>query len=206
MVFTLRLIHIFAVHKELGPKIIIVGKMMKDAFFFLFFLGVWLLAYGVANQALLYEYDSRPAWVLRRVFYRPYLYIFGQIPLDDLDTMKKPEDKTCTNVTTLIDEGKEPCRDDSTNSLVIILLMIDLMVTNILLLNLLIAMFRYYTFSKIQERSDAHWKYQRYNLIVEYHSRPSLPPPFIILSHIHLLIKRFIRKLPLKKYATLHWS
>lgn len=28
-VFTLRLIHIFAVHKQLGPKIIIVGKMVR---------------------------------------------------------------------------------------------------------------------------------------------------------------------------------
>lgn len=28
LVFTLRLIHIFAVHKQLGPKIIIVGKMV----------------------------------------------------------------------------------------------------------------------------------------------------------------------------------
>jgi len=29
MVFTLRLIHIFAIHRQLGPKIIIVGKMVK---------------------------------------------------------------------------------------------------------------------------------------------------------------------------------
>lgn len=29
LVFTLRLIHIFAVHKQLGPKIIIVGKMVS---------------------------------------------------------------------------------------------------------------------------------------------------------------------------------
>lgn len=29
MVFTLRLIHIFAIHKQLGPKIIIVGKMVR---------------------------------------------------------------------------------------------------------------------------------------------------------------------------------
>lgn len=29
MVFSLRLIHIFAIHKQLGPKIIIVGKMVS---------------------------------------------------------------------------------------------------------------------------------------------------------------------------------
>ncbi|KAI5086083.1 transient receptor potential cation channel, subfamily M, member 4a isoform X1, partial [Silurus meridionalis] len=58
---------------------------VKDVFFFLFFLGVWLLAYGVANQALIYAYDPRPYWVIRRVFYRPYLHIYGQIPLDEID-------------------------------------------------------------------------------------------------------------------------
>ncbi|CAB1342175.1 unnamed protein product, partial [Coregonus sp. 'balchen'] len=120
MVFTLRLIHIFAIHKQLGPKIII----MKDVFFFLFFLAVWLMAYGVANQALLYSYDPRPGWIFRRVFYRPY------------------------------------------------------------------------TFSKVQEHSDTYWKFQRYNLIAEYHSRPCLAPPFIILSHLHLFIKRHIRRIP----------
>ncbi|XP_068452218.1 transient receptor potential cation channel subfamily M member 4a [Clinocottus analis] len=194
MVFTLRLIHIFAVHKQLGPKIIIVGKMMKDVFFFLFFLAVWLLAYGVANQALLYSYDPRPDWIFRRVFYRPYLHIFGQIPIDEMDA-DKLKDVNCTNDTTLIEGGAEPCLSTYANWLVVILLVIYLLFTNIVLVNLLIAMFSY-TFSKVQEHSDTYWKFQRYNLIKEYHSRPCLAPPFIILSHLHLFIKRCFCQIP----------
>ncbi|XDV13088.1 hypothetical protein PO909_001584 [Leuciscus waleckii] len=194
MVFTLRLIHIFAVHKQLGPKIIIVGKMVKDVFFFLFFLGVWLMAYGVANQALLYSYDTRPDWIIRRVFYRPYMHIYGQIPLDEIDADKRHE-KQCTNNVTLIHDGAEPCPQSDANWLVLILLSVYLLVTNILLVNLLIAMFSY-TFNKVQEHSDVHWKFQRYNLIVEYHSRPCLSPPFIIISHLHIFVKRVIQRLP----------
>ncbi|KTF72567.1 hypothetical protein cypCar_00047837 [Cyprinus carpio] len=197
MVFTLRLIHIFAIHRQLGPQIIILGKMIKDAFFFLFFLAVWLSAYGVANQALLYQYDPSPDRAFRRVLYRPYLHIFGQIPVEEIDTGKY-WDRDCTDNLTLINEGKEPCRDTSHNWLVVILLVIFLLVTNILLVNLLIATFSY-TFSKVQEHSDTYWKFQRYNLIVEYHSRPTLAPPFIILSHINLLIKRNLRKVPSTK-------
>uniref|UniRef100_A0A8C5QAI6 Ion transport domain-containing protein n=1 Tax=Leptobrachium leishanense TaxID=445787 RepID=A0A8C5QAI6_9ANUR len=174
MVFTLRLIHIFAVNKQLGPKIIIVRKMMKDVFFFLFFLGVWLIAYGVATEGLLHPSDMRLMWILRRVFYRPYLQIFGQIPLDEIDEAP-------------------PCTNTYANWLVILLLVVFLLVANILLLNLLIAMFSY-TFSKVQGNSDIYWKFQRYNLIVEYHNRPALAPPFIIISHIHTFIKRKIRK------------
>nr|CBN81358.1 Transient receptor potential cation channel subfamily M member 4 [Dicentrarchus labrax] len=194
MVFTLRLIHIFAIHKQLGPKIIIVGKMMKDIFFFLFFLGVWLMAYGVANQALLYSYDPSLDRIFRRVFYRPYLHIFGQIPVEEMD-VGKTWDMACTENVTLIENGEEPCRVLYSNWLVVILLVVYLLVTNILLINLLIAMFSN-TFSEVQANSDIYWKFQRYNLIVQYHSRPSLAPPFIILSHINLFIKRNIRKVP----------
>lgn len=195
MVFTLRLIHIFAVHKQLGPKIIIVGKMMKDVFFFLFFLGVWLMAYGVANQALIYAYDPRWDIIFRRVFYRPYLHIFGQIPYEEIDYFSKAWDMPCTDNITRIEAGAEPCRVTHSNWLVVILLVIYLLVTNILLINLLIAMFSY-TFSEVQAHSDIYWKFQRYNLIVEYHSKPSLAPPFIIFSHINLFIRRKIRKVP----------
>jgi hypothetical protein len=154
MIFTLRLLHIFTVNKQLGPKIVIVSKMvrwrpgkggagegrgqarqaesegggvwpeegrrgsgrndgraclwgwmggarrreggarlshmflrlqMKDVFFFLFFLGVWLVAYGVATEGLLRPQDRDLPNILRRVFYRPYLQIFGQIPQEDMD-------------------------------------------------------------------------------------------------------------------------
>ncbi|XP_066520760.1 transient receptor potential cation channel subfamily M member 4-like [Hoplias malabaricus] len=197
MVFTLRLIHIFAIHKQLGPKIIIVGKMMKDIFFFLFFLAVWMLAYGVANQGLIYSFDPSADRILRRVFYRPYLHIFGQIPVEQMDS-GFDWSVTCTTNASEISESLEPCRDTQHNWLVVILLVIYLLVTNILLINLLIAMFSY-TFTKVQERSDTYWKFQRFNVIVEYHSRPCLAPPFIIFSHFHQFIKRNIRKVPSEK-------
>uniref|UniRef100_M4ASG4 Transient receptor potential cation channel, subfamily M, member 4a n=1 Tax=Xiphophorus maculatus TaxID=8083 RepID=M4ASG4_XIPMA len=197
MVFTLRLIHIFAIHKQLGPKIIILGKMVKDVFFFLFFLGVWLMAYGVAHQALLFSYDPRSKWIFRRVFYRPYLHIFGQINIHEMDA-DKLEERTCTYNHSEIDAGAEPCLSTYANWLVVILLVIYLLFTNIVLVNLLIAMFSH-TFSKVQEHSDIYWKFQRYNLIVEYHYRPCLAPPFIIFSHLHILIKRHIRQIPSAK-------
>ncbi|KAF4110874.1 transient receptor potential cation channel subfamily M member 5 isoform X1 [Onychostoma macrolepis] len=183
MVFTLRLIHIFAIHKQLGPKIIIVERMIKDVFFFLFFLSVWLIAYGVTTQALLHPNDPRIDWVFRRALYRPYLHIFGQIPLEEIDAAKMPDDNCTTDVQEIISGTLPPCPNVYANWLVILLLVIYLLVTNVLLLNLLIAMFSY-TFQVVQENADIFWKFQRYNLIVEYHSRPALAPPFIIISHI----------------------
>uniref|UniRef100_A0A8C2C6N7 Transient receptor potential cation channel, subfamily M, member 5 n=1 Tax=Cyprinus carpio TaxID=7962 RepID=A0A8C2C6N7_CYPCA len=192
MVFTLRLIHIFAIHKQLGPKIIIVERMIKDVFFFLFFLTVWLIAYGVTTQALLHPNDPRIDWVFRRALYRPYLHIFGQIPLEEIDAAKMSDDNCTNDVQEIILGTLPPCPNIYANWLVILLLVIYLLVTNVLLLNLLIAMFSY-TFQVVQENADIFWKFQRYNLIVEYHSRPALAPPFIIISHISQALLSFVK-------------
>uniref|UniRef100_A0A8C9AYP5 Transient receptor potential cation channel subfamily M member 5 n=1 Tax=Prolemur simus TaxID=1328070 RepID=A0A8C9AYP5_PROSS len=188
MVFTLRLIHIFAIHKQLGPKIIIVERMMKDVFFFLFFLSVWLVAYGVTTQALLHPHDSRLEWIFRRVLYRPYLQIFGQIPLDEID-----EARVNCSAHPLLPQHSPSCPNLYANWLVILLLVTFLLVTNVLLMNLLIAMFSY-TFQVVQGNADMFWKFQRYHLIVEYHERPALAPPFILLSHLSLALRRAVRK------------
>uniref|UniRef100_G3VLB6 Transient receptor potential cation channel subfamily M member 5 n=1 Tax=Sarcophilus harrisii TaxID=9305 RepID=G3VLB6_SARHA len=188
MVFTLRLIHIFAIHKQLGPKIIVVERMMKDVFFFLFFLTVWLIAYGVTTQALLHPRDSRVEWIFRRVLYRPYLQIFGQIPLDEIDGARV----NCSAHPLLL-ENSPSCPNLYANWLVILLLVTFLLVTNVLLMNLLIAMFSY-TFQVVQGNADIFWKSQRYNLIVEYHERPALAPPFILLSHLSLVLKKAFKQ------------
>lgn len=51
-----------------------------------------------------------------------------------------------------------------------------------------------YTFQVVQGNADMFWKFQRYHLIVEYHERPALAPPFILLSHLSLVLKRFFQK------------
>ncbi|XP_031425528.1 transient receptor potential cation channel subfamily M member 5 [Clupea harengus] len=193
MIFTLRLIHIFAIHKQLGPKIIIVERMMKDVFFFLFFLSVWLIAYGVATQALMHPNDPRLDWVFRRVLYRPYLHIFGQIPLEEIDAAHMPQTNCTMELGEILKGTLPPCPNIYANWLVILLLVIYLLVTNVLLLNLLIAMFSY-TFQVVQGNTDIFWKFQRYNLIVEYHSRPALAPPFIIISHLSQLVLSLFKK------------
>lgn len=53
---------------------------MKDVFFFLFLLAVWVVSFGVAKQAILIHNESRVDWIFRGVIYHSYLTIFGQIP------------------------------------------------------------------------------------------------------------------------------
>ncbi|ELV10344.1 Transient receptor potential cation channel subfamily M member 2 [Tupaia chinensis] len=206
IMFCLRLMHIFTVSKTLGPKIIIVKRMMKDVFFFLFLLAVWVVSFGVAKQAILIHNESRVDWIFRGAVYHSYLTIFGQIPAY-IDGVNFSLDQCSPNGT---DPYKPKCPEvDATQQapafpewLTVILLCLYLLFTNILLLNLLIAMFNY-TFQQVQEHTDQIWKFQRHDLIEEYHGRPPAPPPLILLSHLQLFVKRVILKVPAKRHQQL---
>ncbi|RVE58090.1 hypothetical protein OJAV_G00205850 [Oryzias javanicus] len=194
VVFCLRLMAIFTISQTLGPKIIIVRRMMKDLFFFMFLLSIWVIAYGVAKQGILIHNDTRLDWIFRGAIYEPYLIIFGNFPknIDGKLKVKFDLDSCSLNGTDplmpkcpVLNENQTPAFPEW---LTIIMLCVYLLFANILLLNLLIAIFNF-TFQEVQDNTDRIWKFQRYELIKEYYSRPAAPPPFIIFSHFSLLIR-----------------
>uniref|UniRef100_A0A8C5MWU9 Transient receptor potential cation channel subfamily M member 2 n=1 Tax=Leptobrachium leishanense TaxID=445787 RepID=A0A8C5MWU9_9ANUR len=149
MIFTFGIMHIFAVSRVLGPKMIILRRMIKDVFFFLFLLAIWIVSYGVAKQSILVINETRLHWIFRNVLYEPYLALFGQIPtaVDGLnfDSTKCSENGTVPSLPKCV------FNDGSGNALfpewlTIILTCLYILFANILLLNLLIAMLRYELF------------------------------------------------------------
>lgn len=69
-----------------------------------------------------------------------------------------------------------------------------LLVANILLINLLIAVFNN-IFNEVNAISHQVWMFQRFTVVMEYEQKPVLPPPLIILCHIFLLVKYLNRKI-----------
>ncbi|KAB0398108.1 hypothetical protein E2I00_019756 [Balaenoptera physalus] len=187
ILFCLRLMHIFTISKTLGPKIIIVKRMMKDVFFFLFLLAVWVVSFGDPCASTWLSWFTCPLTPDAGVnFNLDHCSPNGTDPY-------KPK---CPEIDATRREPAFP------EWLTVILLCLYLLFTNILLLNLLIAMFNY-TFQQVQERTDQIWKFQRHDLIEEYQGRPPAPPPFILLNHLHLFIKRVILKVPTKRHKQL---
>ncbi|XP_053352590.1 transient receptor potential cation channel subfamily M member 2 [Clarias gariepinus] len=202
IVFSLRLMAIFTISKTLGPKIIIVRRMMMDMFFFLFLLSIWVVAYGVATQGILIDNENRINWLIRGAVYEPYLIIFGNLP-GNVDNTQFDLNSCSINATDPLKPKCPMLNSDNTPAfpdwLTIIMLCVYLLFANILLLNLLIAIFNY-TFEEVQGNTDIIWKFQRYELIKEYHSRPSLPPPFILLSHIYIFFRCVLLRHAPQKY------
>ncbi|XP_047456105.1 transient receptor potential cation channel subfamily M member 2 [Mugil cephalus] len=198
VVFCLRLMAIFTISRTLGPKIIIVKRMMMDMFFFMFLLSIWVVAYGVAKQGILIDNDNRLDWIIRGAVYEPYVTIFGNFPTNidntafDINSCSMNGTDPLKPKCPVLNENQTPVFPEW---LTIIMLCVYLLFANILLLNLLIAIFNF-TFQEVQDNTDRIWKFQRYELIKEYHSRPAAPPPLIILSHLYIFIRNTVLRKP----------
>uniref|UniRef100_A0A8C8H8U8 Transient receptor potential cation channel subfamily M member 3 n=1 Tax=Oncorhynchus tshawytscha TaxID=74940 RepID=A0A8C8H8U8_ONCTS len=178
----IRLLDIFGVNKYLGPYVMMIGKMMIDMMYFVIIMLVVLMSFGVARQAILNPNED-PSWMLaRNIFFMPYWMIYGEVFADQIDP-------PCgQNITA--DDGHvvilPPCKTGAW--IVPAIMACYLLVANILLVNLLIAVFNN-TFFEVKSISNQVWKFQRYQLIMTFYERPILPPPLIIFSHMTMVLK-----------------
>ncbi|XP_049817373.1 transient receptor potential cation channel trpm isoform X2 [Aethina tumida] len=173
----LRILNILSVNKYLGPLVTMMGKMVKNMIYFVVLLLIVLMSFGVARQAILFP-DTEPNWgIARDVFLEPYFMLYGEVYADKIDP-------PCG------EEGEPECQTGRWVAPTI--MSIYLLVANILLINLLIAVFNN-IFNEVNAVAHQVWMFQRFTVVMEYEQKPILPPPFIVFSHIYLLFK-FIRR------------
>ncbi|NXI56366.1 TRPM6 protein, partial [Chloroceryle aenea] len=164
-----RLLDLFAVNQHAGPYLTMIGKMTANMFYIVVMMAIVLLSFGVSRKAILSP-EEPPSWTLARdIVFQPYWMMFGEVYAGEIDVC----------------ETDENCPPGS--FLTPFLQAVYLFVQYIIMVNLLIAFFNnvYYDLKSI---SNKLWKYNRYRYIMTYHEKPWLPPPFILLSHIGLLI------------------
>uniref|UniRef100_A0A8D0HHW4 non-specific serine/threonine protein kinase n=1 Tax=Sphenodon punctatus TaxID=8508 RepID=A0A8D0HHW4_SPHPU len=172
-----RLLDFFAVNQHAGPYLIMIGKMTANMFYIVIMMAIVLFSFGVARKAILSP-KEHPSWTLARdIVFQPYWMMFGEVYAGEIDACESDPD----------------CPPGS--FLTPFLQAVYLFVQYIIMVNLLIAFFNnvYYDMKSI---SNKLWKYNRYRYIMTYHEKPWLPPPFILLSHIGILINRICHRRP----------
>ncbi|GFS15664.1 transient receptor potential cation channel subfamily M member 3 [Elysia marginata] len=175
----LRFMQFFFAEKNMGPKVIMIRRMLTDLMFFFLILAVFVLSFGVAYHVNMFP-NSPVSWsILKNVIYYPYFQIYGELFLEDLE--QGGEGDCTTNRTIWLDDPSKRCPEE--NAIVPVMLALYMILTNILLVNLLIAMFSY-TFQTVQDNSTKVWRFYRISLVNEYFDRPTLVPPVIVLNHI----------------------
>ncbi|XP_039484189.1 transient receptor potential cation channel trpm isoform X6 [Drosophila santomea] len=175
----LRILNILGVNKYLGPLVTMMGKMVKNMIYFVVLLAVVLMSFGVSRQAILFP-DKQPTWsLIKEVIFQPYFMLYGEVFAGDIDP---------------------PCGEDPSQPGCVtghwvtpITMSMYLLIANILLINLLIAVFNN-IFNEVNSVSHQVWMFQRFTVVMEYQQKPVLPPPFIALCHFYSLLKYCVRK------------
>ncbi|KAM3721127.1 Transient receptor potential channel [Dirofilaria immitis] len=165
----IKLLDFMGVHPRLGPYIQMTGKMIVNMMYILALLLVTLMSFGISRQAITNPHEKWQWVLIRNIFYKPYFMLYGEVYAGEIDI--------CINC---VPGGWIPP----------VLMTIFLLVANILLINMLIAIFNN-IFNETNAIAQQVWLFQRYEQVMEYENTPFFPPPFTPISHILILLKYF---------------
>ncbi|KAL8573882.1 hypothetical protein ACOMHN_029330 [Nucella lapillus] len=180
--FFMRTFQMLMVFEELGLLLVMVYKMFKDTCNFMIILLIFVVAYSVASESLLYPESD---FNLTRLFHLPrkaYWQVFGELGLEEIEIR---EMGSCSvNKSKHFGYDDPHCPTKYGSYVAPVFLGIYVMITNVLLLNLLIARFGV-TFNKVHDEAREYQSWHRCEIITEYYNRTSLPPPLNILQFFY---------------------
>ncbi|XP_061184290.1 transient receptor potential cation channel subfamily M member-like 2 [Saccostrea echinata] len=203
IIFYLRIMKLYTPNNSLGPKLVMIKMMFEELCMFLLLVVVFLFAYGVASQSLLYrQREASCTWdiliILKDIVFYPYWELYGELEFDE----STATNHTCIRKASQLNPERSrvvelaKCKKDYW--LVYILCAGYLLMGNVLLFNLLIAIFNN-IYKKVEQRSNEIWKFQMYFLTMEFDNKTALVPPLSIIPHLYLCFKWLARKTCCKK-------
>lgn len=179
-IWIVRIMQYFNDDPVCGPYVHMILRMFGEMMKFLLILLVFLVSFGMSARCILEQHPFHNERVISSVF-KPFMAIFGEYFIDDR-----------TNTTTLF--GTD-LHNNYAESLAFVYLIVYLLIANVLLLNVLIAIFNN-TFTEVMTNSSRTWKFNRYALILEYaQQRTFLFPPISLIFHLCYLIQTLVFKL-----------
>jgi hypothetical protein len=149
----IRLMNVFAVSKSLGPLFFVIIRLFNDVLQWSFIFMVFLISFQIGIFAL-----------TRQAHHDPWeFYPQGTLGVGFSTIIGQPGDNTMEYM--------------EKTHVGVFLISIYALISQIMLVNLLIAMMGD-TYSNVKSNSDKEWKFYRYGLITEYMSTSAYPPPF----------------------------
>ncbi len=137
----MRLLHVSLVFKSLGPKLVMMHEMIRDLIFFLIIIAIFVCSFGVITQANLYPTKNELNLnLIKNIIHKAYWPIYGEMKILEEDLTYCMSGDSGTN---------HGCSDENPNAISqdgfvfsFVALMVYMILANVLLINLLIAMFR----------------------------------------------------------------
>ena len=117
-----------------------IKKMLIDLWYFVVILIVFIICYGVASQVVMYPHQQL-GQAVRGVLDNPYWQLYGELFLDHILGNNEDMMNETTHMKLCDQPGQRPCQTGYGKRIVPVYLAVYMLFANILLLNLLIAIF-----------------------------------------------------------------
>ncbi|XP_061190896.1 transient receptor potential cation channel subfamily M member 8-like [Saccostrea echinata] len=185
LVMYLRFLEVFLIHRRMGPTLIMIKEMLKDLFSFLFLAMFVVFGVGIYYHANLWP-DHQTIWDgdwtnwrIWTIIYYPYWQLYGE----SFSEFLQGEDLSdCTNITSVWEADPSIDRCPQEDWTVLAISAFYMLFSNLLLVNLVIAMFSY-TFERVQNNAEKLWRFERYTVINDYDWRIPSPINLIFLPY-----------------------
>ncbi|KAK3090744.1 hypothetical protein FSP39_014255 [Pinctada imbricata] len=183
LIMYLRFLQLFLMNRRLGPTLIMIKEMFKDLLYFLVILFIFIVGTGTYYHANLYPNHVNlvgtgpwETWHIWKIFYYPYWQLYGEAYNEFLEVQDQPN---CTNDRSLYETNSDIERCAEKDPTVPVVAAAYMLLSNLLLVNLVIAMFSY-TFNSVMTNSEKLWRFERYIVINKYERKVPSPLNFII--------------------------
>ncbi|XP_055860084.1 uncharacterized protein LOC129921690 isoform X2 [Biomphalaria glabrata] len=175
-IFTLEFCYI---KQSLGPRLIVFVKMAEILCQFLLIIFAFFIAFAVSSQAVLYPNTQLTGLLFFRIFKRPFWSIFGDLTLDEFEPNVE-----CTDDAKLYYDYKQlRCPSDVGSYYVPITMGIYVIIVNILLFNLIIALFNS-AIKTNEEETEELWHRQFMSFTCEHSILLFMMPPITLLFRL----------------------
>ncbi|XP_059140113.1 transient receptor potential cation channel subfamily M member-like 2 [Physella acuta] len=177
--FSIQLLQICYSNEFFGPLMAMFKNMLLKLLKFLVIIFVFFISYAVASESVLYPrapLNPQLAYYLTR---RAFWGMFGEFLLDELESQEGDIDPpTCTNdPTEYSDYSQLRCPTGTGRFFGPVLLGLYFLTVNVLLFNLLIAVFNN-EIKRIEQKADGVWKRHALITTLRYHNTLFPPPIF----------------------------
>ena len=182
---SIRFLQFAAAFRGVGPLICAMGFMCMDLDRFLCLLLIALVAYGVALLSILKAHSTPTTdWSLVSL---PYLHALGDMKVEDLLSAPNKTDKHLPDPTL-----------SYTHMVALPLAALYVLFTNLLLANLLIAMFNE-SYKKVKDAAEVYYMLLAVDFLEEYESKSFIPIPFVVVKYLWWVICCLLRKVGINR-------
>ncbi|CAF3036069.1 unnamed protein product [Rotaria socialis] len=181
----IRTLNLFAAFEKLGPKLVMILNTMKDLLFFVCFIFVFLMGFSITSWALITTNDQ-VQWYYADNGALANVTVSGKG--SGLWTWQILRDVTNYGIWKIFGQVDPINGSDAYSHVAFVLAIIFVAIANVLLLNVLVALFNV-TIQTVAQQSYRIWRYQRFLLVCEYKQKPPIPPPFTPLYYLYISIR-----------------